>query len=941
MQFSENTEFAVVLIQHLSPSHESLLSELLARDIKIPIREATDGVQVEAGHAYVIPPNQQLYLLHDKLQVLPRPDHHSLFNPADVFFESLAKDRGAASIGVVLSGTGSDGSRGLCAIKSAGGLTYAQTNDSAEYDGMPNSATKAGCADFVLSPRDIGRDISHVGNHPHRVTGFSAHKSEEILAITNEELNKIFVLLRSRTDHDFSHYKTSTIKRRISRRLMVHKLDRISEYLMLLQKDAEEIDQLFKDVLINVTEFFRDPETFESLAGIALPQILEKRPEGATIRIWVPGCSSGEEVYSIAIAVHEYLGDRVNLFPVQIFGSDIDSSAIEKARVGLYPESISGQVSAIRLQRYFQRVSGGYQVTKLLRDMCIFAEQSLTRDPPFSRLDLISCRNLMIYFGNVLQKKVIQIFHYALQPQGFLMLGPSESIGSQADLFALKDKTTKLYQKKSVAKRANDDLLFRKHEVPMGDTLPSSATSEGDVYDMEQEIEELLLGTYAPPGVVVNPDQMVLRFLGRTWPYIEHGSGNASLNLYKITHPDLVVELRAALHSIGKNGKEILKENVRLKVDEQEKRVNIRVMPLGGSVIGENNHLVLFEARPDISKLATDENILSDSAESLVKELSARNEELDRELGSTREYMQSIIEEQEGNNEELRSANEEIQSTNEELQSTNEELETAKEELQSANEELATVNEELETRNYELARVNDDLTNLLGSVNLPILMLGSDLRIRQFTPAAESLLNLITSDLGRPIGNIKPNIELPDLEALAMQVVDRIETRSIEACDNSGHWYSVRMRPYKTQDKRIDGVVITFIEIDSEKDLQRLEETLNQQRRLSTIVQDSDDAITLQDLDGNILAWNPAAVKIYGYSEQEAMGMNVKQLVFDENLPTLNNMMDAARRGVNTPPLKLKRRTKDGKGVDIWLIASLLVDAQGKPKGLATTEKLL
>ena len=418
-------------------------------------------------------------------------------------------------------------------------------------------------------------------------------------------------------------------------------------------------------------------------------------------------------------------------------------------------------------------------------------------------------------------------------------------------------------------------------------------------------------------------------------------STDYQIRLQAGAHRDLVIELRAALHSISKNGKEVVKENVRLNVDGQEKRVNIRVMSLGGSVIGENNQLVLFEARPDISKLATDETILSDSAESLVIELSGRNQELDRELSSTREYMQSIIEEQEGTNEEIRSANEEIQSTNEELQSTNEELETAKEELQSANEELATVNEELETRNYELSQVNDDLTNLLSSVNLPILMLGSDLRIRQFTPPAESLLNLISSDLGRPIGNIKPNIVLPDLEQMALQIIDRIETRVIEARDNSGHWYSVRMRPYKTQDKRIDGVVITFIEIDSQKDLQRLEDILYQERRLSTIVRDSSDAITLQDLDGNILAWNPAAEKIYGYTEEEALAMNTKQLVFDENLPALNEMLDAARSGIDTPPLKLKKRTRDGEGINIWLVTSLLVDAEGKPKGLATTEKLL
>jgi two-component system, chemotaxis family, CheB/CheR fusion protein len=925
---------AYVLIQHLAPTHESQLAEILARDTTLTIAEATDGVVIEAGHAYVIPPNQQLYLLHDCLHFMPRPDHDQRFNPADVFFQSLAEDRGAASIGVILSGTGSDGTKGLCSIKSAGGLTFAQTAESTEYDGMPSSAIAAGCADFILAPRAIGQEIARLVTYPRHLYQACGDKTEEILAISKEELGKIFVLLRARTGHDFSYYKANTIKRRINRRMMVHKLERISEYLMLLQKDAEEIDQLYQDILINVTEFFRDPETFEALAEVAFKQIIENRPEGAPIRIWVPGCSSGQEVYSIAIAIHEYLGDRANLFQIQIFGSDIDEDSVDKARAGVYPESIVDQVSQVRLQRYFHRVSSGYQVNKALRDLCIFALQSVTRDPPFSRLDLISCRNLLIYLDNILQKKVLQIFHYALQPQGFLMLGPSESIGSDADLFALKDKKSKLYQKKSVATRFSDDLLFRAQSGQQGKPLAMPAPSEGNLYDMEQEVQSLLLDTYAPPGVVINPDQMVLQFIGRTWPYIEHGSGNASLNLYKITHPDLIVELRAAIHAIGKNGKAIVKENVRLKVDNKEKRVDIRVMALGGTVLAENNMLVMFEARPDIAELAPDQANLPDNAVSLVKELNQRNEELDRELSSTREYMQSIIEEQEGANEELRSANEEIQTTNEEL-------ETAKEELQSSNEELATVNEELETRNDELARANDDLTNLLASVNLPILMLGSDLRIRQFTKPAESLLNLIASDLGRPIGNIKPNIELPELEQQALQIIDRMETRTFEAQENSGHWYSVRMRPYKTQDNRIDGVVMTFVEIDSLKDVQRLEENLNRERRLAAVVRDSNDVVTLQDLEGNILAWNPSAEKIYGFTEAEATKMNVRELVFEDDWTKLVEVFTAAGEGRTIMPLELRRRAKDGTVLNIWLVASVLTDTQGKPVALATTEKQL
>lgn len=940
-QLPSDQHIAYVLIQHLAPTHESLLAELLSGDTTLTIAQATDGVVIEAGHAYVIPPNQQLYLLHDRLHFMPRPDHDQRFNPADVFFQSLAEDRGGASIGVILSGTGSDGTKGLCAIKSAGGLTFAQTIESAEYDGMPSSAITAGCVDFILTPRDIGQEIARLVVYPWHLYLLNGNKADETLVISKEELDKIFILLRARTGHDFSYYKVNTIKRRINRRMMVHKLERISEYLMLLQKDAEEINQLYQDILINVTEFFRDPETFKPLVDVAFKQIIDNRLDGTPIRIWVPGCSSGEEVYSIAIALHEYLGDRANLFQIQVFGSDIDEDAIDKARAGIYPESIADRVSQVRLQRYFHRVSGGYQVNKALRDLCIFALQSVTRDPPFSRLDLISCRNLLIYLDNILQKKVLQIFHYALQPKGFLMLGSSESIGSHADLFALKDKKSKLYQKKSVATRFSDDLLFRAQSGQQHKPLAMPTASERNIYDMEQEVQSLLLDTYAPPGVVINPDQMVLQFIGRTWPYIEHGSGNASLNLYKITHPDLIVELRAAIHAISKNGKAVVKENVRLKVDNKEKRVDIRVMALGGAVLGEANVLVMFEARPDIAELAPDQAELPHNAESLVKEFHQRNEELDRELSSTRDYMQSIIEEQEVTNEELRSANEEIQSTNEELQSTNEELETAKEELQSSNEELATVNEELETRNDELARVNDDLTNLLASVNLPILMLGSDLCVRQFTKPAESLLNLIASDVGRPIGNIKPNIELPELQQQVLQIIDRMETRTFEALGSDGHWYSVRMRPYKTQDNRIDGVVMTFVDIDSLKDVRRLEENLKQERRLAAVVRDSNDAVTLQDLEGNILAWNPSAERIYGFTEAEATQMNVRELVFNDDRTKLTDMMVAVSEGREIMPLELRRHAKDGSVINVWLIASVLSDSQGKPVALAMTEKLL
>jgi two-component system CheB/CheR fusion protein len=933
--------FALVLIQHLDPRHKSLLTELLGRDCRLPIHEITDGMTLQPDHVYTIPPNEQLTLLHNNLHFLPRINVSKRCNPADLFFQSLAEDRGAKAIGVVMSGSASDGTLGCRAIKEAGGITFAQDSESAEYDGMPSSAVAAGCIDFVLSPKEIVTELIRIIHHPVMRAGRAKDRSEEILAVTPEQMNKIFIFLRSRTGNDFSYYKSTTLKRRINRRMMVHKIDRVSDYIRLMQRETQEVDALFQDILINVTAFFRDPSIFDAITKIAFPKLMGRRPTDVPIRIWVPGCSTGQEAYSIAIVLHEYLGERANMHHIQVFGSDIDEGAIEKARNGLYPETIRDEVSQMRLKRYFHKVAGGYQVNKLLRDLCVFAVQNVAKDPPFSRIDLLSCRNLLIYLGATLQKKVLSVFHYALQPGGYLLLGTSETIGSKSDLFTLKDKRAKLYQKKSVVTHLNEDIVFRPNLGILHSEIPQCDQENNPVYDLEKEADRLLLETYVPPGIIVNPDQVVMRFLGRTWPYIEPSDGVASLNLYKIAHPDLAIELRAAIHGVAREGGKVRKENIRFDVGGEEKRVDILVMSLGGVVRGEDNLLIMFEPKPVPTRSEIVPSDVGQGENSAVDALVARNEELEREVVTIREYMQSIVEEQEGTNEELRSANEEIQSTNEELQSTNEELETAKEELQSANEELATVNEELENRNDELARINDDLSNLLSSVHLPILMLGADLRIRQFTKPAEKLLNLIDADIGRPISNIKPNIEIENLESEVVNVIESMVMKSMEVIDNQGHSYSVRIRPYRTLDNRIDGAVIAFIDIDNLKDTQRTKEELFKERKLSTVVRDSIDAITIQDLEGNIQAWNPAAERIYGYTTQEALRLNIGEIVPEEYRQQLEQMQSAIRAGKAINPIQIERITKQGRKVKIWLVASALLNEHGAPVALATTERLI
>ncbi len=932
-----NTGMAFVLIQHLDPHHTSLLPKLLADYSAVPVVEARDGQRLEANHVYVIAPNCTLGIHHGKLQLMARMLNAGLHLPVDNFFGNLADDLGSKAIGVILSGTASDGTLGLKAIKAASGITFAQDEASAEYFGMPGNAIAAGCVDLVLPPKDIAKELTRISRHP-----FLFHNQMIEAASTSEiddSLSKIFLLLRTRTGNDFTYYKQTTILRRIKRRLMVHKLERLPDYVRYLQATPMELDLLFQDLLINVTGFFRDPDSFLSLKEKVLSRILQERIRHQPIRIWIPGCSTGEEVYSVAITIMEQAELQNSVPQVQLFATDIDEKAIDQARAGVYAERITEEVSPERLRRYFVKVTGGYQINKTIRDMCVFATQNLIKDPPFSRLDLICCRNLMIYLGGVLQKKVLQIFHYALNPEGFLMLGTSESIGSHADLFAMVDRKSKIYTKKSIASRINYEFNTRTYHADDSPPPYPREAPRSSAAGYQQEADQLVLNQYGPPGVVINLDMEILSFRGATGPYLNPAPGSASLNLLKLVRQELSVELRSAIHKARKEQITVRQEGASYRQNGSEGMVNIIVHPLQSAAVDEPCLLVLFEAAirpPKDAQTATGKGQEKPTAsdQELVRIL-------EQELASTREYMQSIIEEQEGTNEELKSANEEIQSTNEELQSTNEELETAKEELQSINEELATVNEELENRNTELAASNNDLNNLLASVNLPILMLGHDLTIRQFTSQAKQLLNLIDADLGRPINNIMPNIEIPKLEDQVLEVIDTMTSRNLELMDKDGHWFSVRIRPYKTLDKRIDGAVLTFVDIDMLKDREQLKLTLEQERRLATVVKDANDAITVQDFNGRIQAWNPAAQRIYGYTEEQALGMNIEQMIPQNQLDHYLEKLAQLRKGMTVDAFETQRITQDGSQLSILLTATALLNEHNQTYAIATTERVL
>jgi len=812
-----DTGMAFVLIQHLDPQHKSCLAEILARSTEMPVAEITDAERLQSNHVYIIPPNKDLAVLHGVLHLLSRVEPTTRSMPIDGFLRSLAEDQDGRAIGIVLSGTGSDGALGLRAIKAANGIAFVQAPASAKYSGMPLAALEAGHVDFTLPPAGIAKELARIARHPN-FARLQSRQPRVPLFDAPEALQKIFIILRRVCKVDFTHYKPSTVERRISRRMVLHKVESIDHYVKYLQETPDEVHALFEDMLINVTGFFRDPELFDVLKQKVFPRLAEEKPAETPIRVWVPGCSTGEEAYSIAIALLEFFGAQELQSPIQIFGTDISDAALETARAGHYAPNIVADVSPERLGRFFSGDESGYQISKTVRDACVFANQNVTKDPPFSHIDLLSCRNLLIYLGPVLQERTIPTFHFALKPTGFLVLGTAETIGGFSDLFSVSDRKYKIYTKKPTAP-----------QLPIGLGLPdftarpaAAAKKPSPVArtgtDLERQADRIVLAKYGPAGLVVNARMKILQFRGQVGRYLEPASGEATFNLSKMACPALSFELQAAILKAKKAGEPVRREGLRLDSSGRLLEVNVEVVPIDPAEAGERRFLILFDetpAAPLAEKKPAAAGKEADPAE--PTEVVREAERLRYELASTKETLQMIVEEHESVNEEFRAANEEIQSSNEELQSTNEELETAKEELQSTNEELTTVNDELENRNIQLSQAMSDLHNLLNSVNVPVVMLDPDLRIRSFTPLAQRVLKLIPADAGRPIGELKLGIQVANLEAQIMDVIENLNTKEQEVQAADGCWYSMRIRPVRTADQRIVGAVLTLLDITAQK----------------------------------------------------------------------------------------------------------------------------
>ncbi|MBD2598386.1 PAS domain-containing protein [Nostoc spongiaeforme FACHB-130] len=809
-----DTGMGFVFIQHLSPNQKSILAEILSRTTEMPVMQAQNDMVVEPNHVYVIPPNAMMTISEGKLNLVPRQKTRAQVMSVDTFFFSLAQERGSKAIGVVLSGGDADGARGLAAIKEAGGITFAQNETSAQVSSMPNTAVASGQVDFVLTPQAIAQELAHLSDHPY-IRPSNPAQSIEVRPTEETALPQIFSLLKAATGVDFNLYKHTTLKRRILRRMILYKLERLEDYASYLQEHPAEVKALYYDVLITVTSFFRDPEAFEALKTKVFPQIIKERNSHSPIRIWVVGCSTGEEAYSIAICLLEYLHNQNINRQIQVFATDINEIAIEKARTGIYKYNQLIDVSPDRLQRFFTSVEGGYQIRKIVREVCVFARQNLISDPPFSHLDLITCRNVLIYLSSAVQKKLLPLFHYGLNPNGFLMLGTSETIGEFSNLFALIDRKYKIYSRKMAMTRLGIDLIGSSYPSENFSTQLSASERTWSDVEIQKVADQIVLEQYAPVGVIIDSGLEIVQFRGQTNPYLQLPSGRPSFNLLKMAKEELRLELRTAIHQAKKRGVIVKKEGIQVKDNEKVKLVTIEVIPFNAASTTERYFLIIFTEIPAAATSLL--NLPSDNRKSKPTNGQDEINRLQQELATTKEYLQSIIEEQQSTNQDLRAANEEILSSNEELQSTNEELETAKEEIQATNEELNTINDELQRRNLESTQVSNDLQNLLSSINLPILMLGGDLRIRRFTPVAENIFNLISSDVGRPLSDINHNLNIPDLEQQIMEVINTLNFKTQEVQDQEGHWYDLRIRPYRTIDNKIDGAVIVLVDIDALK----------------------------------------------------------------------------------------------------------------------------
>ena len=826
------SNMAFVIIQHRAAEHKSVMVSLLEKYTELKVMEIENNTDIKPGYVYINPPHNDVAISNGILYCEEAVDAYSARLPIDLFFKSLAHDQGERSICIILSGTGTDGTLGMKEIKAAGGLAMAQDEQQAKYSMMPRNAIDTGLVDFILPVEKMPDKLLRYVKHP--------YLERAVKPVTDEGkfenyLQQIFRLIRTETGHDFTNYKRNTIRRRIERRMAVHQIAEFNEYIKYLKSNPTELKVLFKDLIITVTNFFRDPAAFKVLSEKAVKEIVRKKKINSPIRIWIAGCATGEEAYSVAILFEEAMDELEKKHELKIFATDIDEDSVDTARYGLYPDSIAADVSKQRLKKFFNKFDSSYKIKDKVRENLVFAKQDLIKDPPFSKLDLVCCRNVLIYMDSKLQKKIIPMFHYVLNPDGFLFLGTSETIGQFSDLFFPIENKQKLYQKKP------ELLRYYNHS-----DIPSDTDFMVQIQKPEKEskkeinlsvlAQKLIMNEYSPTFVFINDKYDIIYFHGQTEAFLTQPDGEPTTKIIKLVRSEIHHPLKVLLHKAECEGKTVKSEKLQIKYNSYTLSFYIIVRPVKDPTIKVNLFMVVFDIKSEKEKQSQKEQITDKTEIKIEPRITA----LEQELASTKEYLQTTIEELETSNEELKSSNEELQSSNEELQSTNEELETSREELQSTNEELRTVNTEHQSKIDDLARANDDLNNLLASTNIATVFLDTDLKIMRFTPESKNIFKFIDSDAGRPLDNIVNKLEYENLEQDAQTVLDTLTKIDHEVKTKDGRWLRINITPYRTIDNLINGVVITAFDISREKEIQNYTESIVETIRQPLLVLDND-----------------------------------------------------------------------------------------------------
>jgi two-component system CheB/CheR fusion protein len=924
----ENSGMAYVVIQHLDPTQKGMLPELLQRISTMKVSQAKDRMPVKVNSIYVIPPNSSMSILHGVLHLFDPVETRGMRLPIDFFFRSLADDRKDLGIGIILSGMGSDGSIGLRAIKENNGIVLVQEPSNAKYDSMPRSAIDSVVVDIVAAARELPARLIEFMKH---IPAIRSDLDAEIK--DKSSLEKIIILLRTYTGNDFSLYKKNTLYRRIERRMSVHKIDKIMSYVHFLQGNPKEVEILFKELLIGVTNFFRDTAVWEKLKDSVFPTIISNLQPGSALRAWIPGCSTGEEAYSLAIVFKEVL-DKINPHTgtsLQIFATDIDADAIEIARRGLFPPNIAADVSADRLSRFFISSDDGFRIKTEIREMLVFAQHNVILHPPFTRIDILSCRNLLIYMDAELQKKLIGMFFNSINPDGIMLLGSSETLGTQNHLFTPVDSKLKIF------KRPLSGPLPELFDFPSSFSRTKTAITEKQAADkpvlnIQTVAEQLLLQHYVPSGVLVNEQGDIIYIHGHTGKYLEPAVGKANLNVFAMLKESLRNEFHAAFRRVVTKKEGTVLRNIKLGTNGGSQTVNIDLKWIDKPEILYGSIMITFT---DV-KYVPDINLSPKTGKKSLH--SIRQKEIEAEMQHMREVMQNTLEEVQTSQEELRSTNEELQSTNEELQSTNEELTTSKEEMQSLNEELQTVNAELMAKVDDYSRVNNDMKNLLNSTEIATLFLDKELNIRRFTSQVTKIFKLIKSDIGRPFTDQVSDLIYPELADDALGVLNSLVFIQKEIPSRDGRWFLVRIMPYRTFDDRIDGLVITFINISDHKKIE--ERLVNSEKMSRILLGDSSDIKIILSNDWKIMEFNPVAELFFGHTREDCLNKNFIQMFISEksqrNTEKILKML--LSKGLND---KISMTVTDANGnmpvVDCFVTLSF--NELNKPEGMILSIK--